>query len=187
MNLTTNQFFVFHFWRKNGVSLTVSSTSCKELNVMNNLLALVGMCMFIENCILNAMGHSCVHDHSKKFQCYFLQKTKPDKNCPKWADFLLLTGLPDTIFWSWNVFYDPSFISNVFSYNMFYPVVYDPVALLRKSFFLTFWFHPHFCKFVISTKNRDCGEILLFGDGYPIFFTPLWLLQLIQMVWSLPF
>ena len=65
---------------------------------------------------------------------------------------------------------------------MFYPVVYDPVALLRKNVFFTFWFHPHFCEFLILAKNRDCGEILLFGDSYPIFFTPLGPLQLMQVV-----
>ena len=72
--------------------------SLKESDVTSSLLALVGMCMFIENCILNAMGHSCVHDHSKSSIASASKNQNLIKAVQKWADFLLLTGLPNTIF-----------------------------------------------------------------------------------------
>ena len=57
MNLKTNQLFVFHFWQNNDFLLTETSTSFKECSVKNSYLALVGMSIFIKNCILNTTGH----------------------------------------------------------------------------------------------------------------------------------
>ena len=86
----------FIFGQKNGVSLTESSL--KDPIVKNILQELAGMSMFVENYILNTIGRSYLHDHKKRFHCWFLQKPKPDKNYSIWADFLLWTGLPNTFF-----------------------------------------------------------------------------------------
>ena len=89
--------------------------------------------MFIKNCILNAMGYSYVHGHRNKFHFWCLQKQKPHKNCPKGADFSLPAGLPNTIFWGRNAFYDPSCILNIVSYKNVYTVVYDKWTFEKES------------------------------------------------------
>ena len=47
----------------------------------------------------------------------------------------------------------------------------------RIFFFLTFLAYTNFCEFWVFSKNRDCGEILLFGNVYPslIYFTMIFL------------
>ena len=69
MNLKTKFSLYFIFGKKNGVLLTESSTSLKDFIVNNSLQALTRMSKFIENCILNTMGRSYLHDHKKRFHC----------------------------------------------------------------------------------------------------------------------
>ena len=46
-------------------------------------------------------------------------------------------------------------------------MVYDKCTFEEKKVFSTFYTHTHFYEIRVTTKNLDCGEILLFGDIYP--------------------
>ena len=68
------------------------------------------------------------------------------------------------IFWTRNAFYDTSCIIIIVSYGFFYLMVYDKCTFEKKKVFSTFYTHTHFYEIRVTTKNLDCGEILLFGD-----------------------
>ena len=137
INLKTNKFFVCHFWWKNGVSLTESSTSFKEPSVKNSLLELIEMCTFIENCILNTMvirvrmiiGKSSIASVSKNQNLI--------QTLHEMGRFFTANRSTKYDFWGRNAFYDPSYNLNIISYKSFYPMVYDEWTF-QKNFFATF-------------------------------------------------
>ena len=130
MNLNTNKFFVFHFWQKNGVSLTISSTSFKESSVKSSLLVSVEMCLFTEKC--NQMlwvTHVCMI--IKKSSIASVSK---NQNLIKTAQIdRFFTANRSTKYDCRNAFYDPSYILNSNSYKFFYLMVYDKWTFQKKK------------------------------------------------------
>ena len=103
--------------------------SFKECSVKNNQLALVGMCVFIETCILNATDY-----HARS-----------DKNYPKWAEFLLLKGLSNTFFEA-EMRFTTLLAFQILFFTKF-SIQWDMIsALLRKKSFCHFLDPPSFLR-----------------------------------------